>query len=232
MLEADPCRAVTRGGRYFPLGFSDLSKVWRGRQPSPRHNRSRSRSEPALHVDLWRGFKDAGSFKTFLESLSTTFDMVLDPFSALGLASNVVQFVDFGTKLFAGAAELYHSVDGTLAVNAQLETITKDLSSMSAELGTANHYGTQPVSADVKNLMELALSCKQLADEVLVVLTKLKVPNGHGRWKSIRQALAGAWKEKEIRAYVERLDRFRSQMTAHLIAILGLIFPQTYDYDL
>lgn len=158
--------------------------------------------------------------------------MVLDPFSALGLASNVVQFVDFGTKLFAGAAELYHSVDGTLAVNAQLETITKDLSSMSAELGTANFYGTQPVSADVKNLMELALSCKQLADEVLMVLTKLKVPKGHRKWKSIRQALVGAWKEKEIRAYMGKLDRFRSQMTAHLIAILRLIFPQTYSYDL
>ena len=154
--------------------------------------------------------------------------MVLDPFSALGLAGNVVQFVDFGTKLFAGAAELYRSVDGTLQVNAQLEAITQDLSSMSAELGNASFYGAQPISADVKHLMDLVLSCKGLADELLLVLTRLKVSNGHKKWKSISQAFASAWKGKEIEAYVGKLDKFRSQMTAHLVAILRLMFPQNY----
>lgn len=169
--------------------------------------------------------------------------MVLDPFSALGLASNVVQFVDFGTKLFSGAAELYHSVDGTLAVNAVLETITEDLSSLSAELGNASFYRTQDVSADVENLIRLALSCKDLADKVLLVLTGLKVPKGHRKWvltglkvpkghrkwKSIRHALASAWREKDIRAYMEQLDKFRSQMTVHLVAILRLVSPRKYS---
>ena len=151
--------------------------------------------------------------------------MVLDPFSALGLAGNVVQFVDFGTKLFSEAAELYRSVDGTLQVNAQLEAITEDLSSISNELGNASSYEGQPLSADVKNLMNLALSCKDLADELLLVLTKLKVSSNHKKWKSIRQAFASAWRGREVEAYMGKLDRFRSQMTVHLVAILRLVLP-------
>ena len=153
--------------------------------------------------------------------------MVLDPFSALGLAGNVVQFVDFGTKLFSEAAELYHSVDGTLQVNAQLEAITEDLSILSAELGSASFYEAQPLSADVKNLMNLALSCEELADELLLVLTKLKVSSDHKKWKCLRQAFASAWKGKKIKAYMAKLDRFRSQMTVHLVAILRSVFSQS-----
>ena len=154
--------------------------------------------------------------------------MVLDPFSALGLANNVVQFVDFGSKLFSGAAELYRSVDGALAVNAELEIIFEDLSNMSSELGTASFYEMQDMSADVKNLIKLARSCKKLADELLSTLGKLKVPHGRRKWNSVRQALASAWREKEIRAYTERLINFRSQMTIHLFAVLRLISPHNH----
>ncbi len=44
----------------------------------------------------------------------------MDPFSALWIASTVVQFVDFGTKILQKAKELRDSADGALAENIAL----------------------------------------------------------------------------------------------------------------
>ena len=38
--------------------------------------------------------------------------MVLDPLTAIGLAGNIVQFVDFSSKIVGKANKIYESVDG------------------------------------------------------------------------------------------------------------------------
>lgn len=146
--------------------------------------------------------------------------MLLDPFS------NVVQFVGFDTKYFAGAAELYHSVDGTLTGSARLETITKGLCKLSAELRAANFHGTKPVTADVKNLTALALPCQRLADE----MERLPVGTENGRVFVKHLPVPGNCSNG--RASMERLDIIRSQMTGHLVAIPNSMFAQTYSFDL
>jgi hypothetical protein len=66
---------------------------------------------------------------------------MLDPFTALSLASSVVQFVDYGTKLLNESAELYHT--GTLLRHEDFETITKDLIEVNALLKTRPNHGVQ-----------------------------------------------------------------------------------------
>lgn len=50
---------------------------------------------------------------------------MLDPFTALSLAGNIVQFVDFSSKLVNEASEIYRS--GSTKANDELETVTNDL---------------------------------------------------------------------------------------------------------
>ncbi len=57
---------------------------------------------------------------------------MLDPFTALSLASSVIQFVDFGVKLLNESAELYHP--GSLLKHEDFETITNDLIDVNALL--------------------------------------------------------------------------------------------------
>ncbi len=52
---------------------------------------------------------------------------MLDPLTALSIASSIVQFVDYGSKLLSKSYELYESADGTTIGNAELEVIAKDL---------------------------------------------------------------------------------------------------------
>jgi hypothetical protein len=40
----------------------------------------------------------------------------MDPLTAIGLAGNILAFIDFGTKLAKAAYEVYESKDGATAV--------------------------------------------------------------------------------------------------------------------
>ena len=150
---------------------------------------------------------------------------MLDPLTALGLAGNIVQFVDFGAKLFSSGVEIYQSVDGALPRNAQLTTIVKDLSSLSEGLGGTGKKATAyKLSKDEIALEDLADQCKILADSLLETLQDLTVKHGpHKKWNSFRQALKNAWDEKDIHYAQQRLERFRSQLVVRLVAILKYV---------
>ena len=158
-----------------------------------------------------------------IERSHTDLKMVLDPLSALGLASNVIQFVEFGCKLVSGAVEIYEARDGTLAANSELGYIIEDLRDMSVSLGPGSQHQVSGLSKDETKLQELAISCKELADEFLLVLENLKVQGRHKRWKSALQATRSAWNKRQIRNYMKRINEFRSQLTARLVSILRFV---------
>ena len=145
----------------------------------------------------------------------------MDPFSALGLAGNVIQFVDFGGRLLSGSLELYKSVDGTSSTNKELEFLVKSLNELCAGLSRPEHrIDQQQASAPELALLPLARSCTELGEELLSVLNALKVEGRFKKWESVRQALRSAGKEKEIRNYNERLNHYRSQIAMHITVIL------------
>jgi hypothetical protein len=164
--------------------------------------------------------------------------MVLDPLSALGLASSVVQFVDFGCKLVTECKEIYHSVDGLSGEYINIELITTSLGRLSHDLRSAPRTtrffrGQQQLSPPQRNeqpvaksnlelWQDLASSCQETAEELLVILQKLKLrDSSHRRWKSFQLALKTILKKEEIKKLQERLDGFRSTMTTQLIVLLG-----------
>jgi hypothetical protein len=54
----------------------------------------------------------------------------MDPLTALSIASSVVQFVDFGSKLLSNSRKLYKSSHGILSENLDIEDVTQDLRSL------------------------------------------------------------------------------------------------------
>lgn len=148
----------------------------------------------------------------------------MDPFSALGLASNVVQFVDFGTKLISASIELYKSKDGASSVNGELETITKDLTGICMGLTQPERRLDSTLASEPERaLLPLAQKCKDLGEEFLGVLQVLKAKGRHKKWESVRQAIGNAWKEKEIHNYLQRLNGYRREIAIHLISILRYV---------
>ena len=147
--------------------------------------------------------------------------MVLEVFTALGLASSIVQFVDFGCHLFSKASELHQSAEGVSTENADLEIIARSLERLSDGLiksTRAAAFGAGQSAED--ELQRLADRCKNVAGELLSVLGALRIQGSNTRWKSFRQALFSMWKKPKVEKMTETLLDFRRQMTTCLIKIL------------
>lgn len=157
---------------------------------------------------------------------------MLDPLTALSLAGNIVQFVDFSTKLLAKGHELYKSADGTSVGYSELEAIAKDLQ----ELNDCLKQPTPSQQADSKSstnseaaLRRLSEQCSGVAGELVNALDKLKVQGTSNRhWKSFRQALKCLMKKEEVDAITARLQHFRDELNLHVLVTMRYC-PQAFQ---
>ena len=147
--------------------------------------------------------------------------MVLDPLTALGFASNLVQLVEMSIKLVSKTRSIYESANGTLVENSELETIAKDLAQLTDQTA-ANSSKVSVVSSEGTGAFEAAFedlsrSCGQVAGELLIVLQKVKVEGKHRAWKSFRQALKSVWTKEQIDSIARRLTNLRAQLDSRIL---------------
>ena len=148
--------------------------------------------------------------------------MAIDPLTALSIASAVVQFVDFGTKLVSKGIEIYKSADGVLADHAEQLEIFSRLAELSRGLSTSGALSTtgKKLSPAEEALQEVTLECIRLADDFSGAIDKVKITGGNRKWKSFRQALKSVWRKEEIEERLVKLDRLRQQVLIHLLVVV------------
>ena len=145
--------------------------------------------------------------------------MALESLAALSLAGNIVQFVDFGCRLFSKSRELYRSSDGVLAENVELQNIANSLTALSKGL-TSESSVTAPQSIDYRNLRSLAEDCTSIATELLQALHEMKVKDPQKKLQCFRTALKRIWTSEKIENISKRLDRSGSRLTTCMVNIL------------
>ena len=138
----------------------------------------------------------------------------MEALAVIGLVGNIVQFVDFGSKLVAKSTELYHSYDGALAENVDIETTTKHLTVLIQKLKE------DAITVGDGTLQKLSLACQKAATDLLVALDKVKVKNRQQKWESIRKALRSVWSKEEIRELEQRLAKFKEELNLHVVVQL------------
>ena len=142
----------------------------------------------------------------------------MDSFTAIGLAANVIQLVDFGARLLSGAHEIYHSTTGQLVEHVELLDIAESLSRLSENILPAL-LDPQSRYTDEKEIRSIAVAAKAVADELVAVIQNLKLTDGPKRkWRSFRQALATLWNKDKIENLQSRLERLRSQLSTQILA--------------
>jgi hypothetical protein len=158
---------------------------------------------------------------------------MIDPLLVLGVASNVISFIDLTGSIISGAVNIYGSVEGASKDNVYVEDVTVDLSSMSEKLlqdskalnlntgaAAAHLLGAPPPSIHQEALGKLALRCKQLADELVQTLQMLKIKGNYKVLKSGLAAIKISLKSEEIARCRRTLQDIRSQMTARMVALI------------
>ena len=154
----------------------------------------------------------------------------MDPLTALGLASNVVQFVQFTSDLIQTVVEIRRFSAGCTADILSLDSLYGQLNNFNVGLalshenasGYLNGLGRElPKSAqNITSFRTLSLLCKSDCEKLLQVVDKLKAQDGSRRhWQSFRTALKIVWGKDKIEELERRLNRTQMTMTLHICTI-------------
>lgn len=164
----------------------------------------------------------------------------MDALTAIGLASNVLSFVQFASELIQASKEISSSPSGCTADVAALEKVYTRLQSLSSGLKSCQLYKSEKVddsddslSTDYHEqkdrlkavkaataLSDLAEQCVSDCDELLGITAKLKVGSQPpGKWRSFQAALRKFWEKDKIAALEGRLQRAQRTMTLHFCMV-------------
>ena len=136
----------------------------------------------------------------------------MDPLSALGLAGNIVQFLDFTWNLITETKRIVTSADGVSYENRLLETIMDDMQELTKSIAPSPNSSPQ--------LKKLAAECAAISSDILSALASLKAKGQHTHWDSFLLALKQSWRKGKVEKLASRLGRAHSQLSSHMQAIM------------
>ncbi len=144
----------------------------------------------------------------------------MDPLTALSLASNVIQVVDFSIRLVSKGFKIYK--DGSLAENIDAEVISQSLKSLNGKLqrSVQDSKCGGPLTEEDQSLMGLCANCESIANELLTRFGRIEGTSKHRKWKSARQALKSVTNKDDLELLARRLDRYRSAINLHVTITL------------
>ena len=149
--------------------------------------------------------------------------------SIFGLASNVLQFIDFSFKLLNSTQKIYKSASGVSEQCQHLGNVYVKLLEFSTELAgyetcsstVRTAFDCPSKSRNEAHFREVAKACQQDCERLLVIVDKLKVDDGKKRrwWLSFSNAILEVWASKDLEELKARIDNHRNNITLRLCAI-------------
>ncbi|KAI0835280.1 hypothetical protein F5Y06DRAFT_289188 [Hypoxylon sp. FL0890] len=137
---------------------------------------------------------------------------------AVGLASNVVQFVEFTAELIKISNELRINAASPenkdyQVITTHLETLAQDISNSAKAISQTSATASQ----EEKALQPVADRCCELAGSLLKKLNTCGIqPNQDGRRaRRVKTAFKCIWNRREIEEISNRLEHFKSELTLH-----------------
>lgn len=143
--------------------------------------------------------------------------MVLDPFTSIGLASNIIDFLNFSFKLISETKTIYNSASGNIAEHASLSAIAADLRDYCEDLGESSARGAAKVDPEIGSI---ASECGDVAEELIGVVTRIQAKREHSKWESFKAAWRAYYHEDEIRRLASRVTDLQSRATIRSLRML------------
>ena len=140
----------------------------------------------------------------------------MDAAAAIGLAGNIVQFVDFAWKVLRESKDLYKSTTGSSSENDVLALIFRDLSYHFKRVNAV----TQRHVTIPDSLITLIYECDKVNSRLVNTLDLIRVKSPHKKWESFVQALRCVWKKEKIEGLVKQLERLRNEVQFSLQVML------------
>lgn len=141
---------------------------------------------------------------------------MLDPLTAIGLASAIVQFFDFSTKLVHDAKEIYESTSGATEANRGLEVVVDNMKNLYSTLKAED----PSLQSDAElALCRIAKECDSLSIEIFEILQKVKPKKSNSFISSSSTAIKSMWYAGKIADLKATLDSYRGQLALPLSVV-------------
>ncbi|KAI1312022.1 hypothetical protein F5Y03DRAFT_262244 [Xylaria venustula] len=128
---------------------------------------------------------------------------------ALGLASNIIQVIDFVSKLITNARTLYKSAHRSSPHSLVLQDVANNLIRLSELITVSNGPGDE-------GLKKLAQSAKEVSNDILIILDDLKIRGKKTKWKSFLLAVKEVRNQDVLTSITSSIKRLQTQMTLHI----------------
>jgi hypothetical protein len=140
----------------------------------------------------------------------------------LSVAANIIQVIDATSRLISNSIQIHRSQDGQAVERRELEQVTgslaEDVRNMQRSLKDSRKRDGLTDAEKEQN--KIGQQCEDIANELLMVLQRLKYKGTKSPLRSVRQALLSAWNDDKIQELEHRLDRYRQQMITTVLTSL------------
>jgi hypothetical protein len=147
----------------------------------------------------------------------------MDPVSALGLAANILAFIDFGVKIVSTAKHIHDSGTGVTREDEARQIAATQMQLIASKLLLSP---SPPLDAQQAALCQLAEQCRILSQRILALYEKIKPKDAQSKRQSFRAALKSKIHEKEKQDLQDSLSNCRSQLHLQLHWITRFFFPR------
>jgi hypothetical protein len=140
----------------------------------------------------------------------------MDPFAAIGLAGNIINFIEFGHSVISKAKDIRNSTSGSSSANNALTSMTQRLQDMTLSLPGG---GSTAASNQSQSLAQLGMECHEVSEELLNLLENLRAKDPTSKRSTFRAALRemSGSKKEQVHQLERRLDRCRQQLNLELV---------------
>ncbi|CAG8955159.1 hypothetical protein HYFRA_00007175 [Hymenoscyphus fraxineus] len=128
----------------------------------------------------------------------------MDPFTAIGLASNIISFLDYGVKTIHSAREIYDSSTGMTEKSSHLESIATKMKQFASNLVAPENSAKDQSEND---LCDLALECRLISMKIIKLLEKLKARDSNSKFQSLIAGVKTKYRGSEMKIQLKDLVR-------------------------
>lgn len=149
----------------------------------------------------------------------------MDPISAFGLASSIINFIDFGCELVSFARQVRSSATGATTENQHINFLSARIEATATELKVRSTSVTTP---DEQRLHDLSEECLTLSQDLRTLVGKIKAKDPKCKRQLVKSFIMDLKKKEEKRNLEERLDKCRDQLHLQLDQTSWFVAPKSF----
>ena len=143
----------------------------------------------------------------------------MDPVTAFGLATGILQVVDISFKALSKCQEIYR--DGSLAENRSTEEVATLLSETTNRLKVIVQDVPSANSQDYTDIKDVSEKCSKTAEDLLAELAKARLDLGGGRRQAIVKGIRALRRKKFVADSQEKLETYQRVLDTRILVRLN-----------